>query len=287
MRVDGDLVLSFATVRPPLILWNCHVSACPNFLQTTFPFLTLSGSRLEYGLIGDRMRVDAGLFCRDGFTAKGDVRLLGAQIGGDADFSKATLDNPGSNALSADRIRITGSLFCSNGFVTRGNVILPLAKIDGIFEWKPATWSGRLQMMHARAGQWRDSWNGSRWTCDGEPRIDLRDFSYGTFVAAPPSTDAESRIAWVKASLGDSFSPGPYETLANALRASGDDEGANTVALEKRRHQTRHRLRTDVPPSRRTRFRFALTGLVLDLTTGYGYRPWRGLRWLVHFFVLG
>lgn len=185
MRVDGDLVLSFATVRPPLILWNCHVSACPNFLQTTFPFLTLSGSRLEYGLIGDRMRVDAGLFCRDGFTAKGDVRLLGAQIGGDADFSKATLDNPGSNALSADRIRITGSLFCRNGFVTRGNVILPLAKIDGIFECKPATWSGRLQMMHARAGQWRDNWNGSRWTCDGEPRIDLRDFSYGTFGAAP------------------------------------------------------------------------------------------------------
>lgn len=30
-----------------------------------------------------------------------------------------------------------------------------------------------------------------------------------------------------------------------------------------------------------------MTGLVLDLTTGYGYRPWRGLRWLLRFFALG
>ena len=41
------------------------------------------------------MTVDGDMFCRAGFQAEGEIRLLGAHIGGQLELSSAKLANPG------------------------------------------------------------------------------------------------------------------------------------------------------------------------------------------------
>jgi len=393
VRIDGELDLSFATVPMPLSLLHCHIAERLTFIQASFPFLILSGSRLVQGLVGDGLRISGDLLCRDGFTAKGAVSLLGAQIGGDvslrgaklettdspalsadgaritgnlscsdkftakgavhllsaqiggnvefqgaklenagtphaliadrariggilfccdgftaqgevrlrgaqidgdASFDDASLENAGADALSADRARIRGSLFCRGRFTVKGNINFYLTRIDHLFAWCPEKWSGRLSLFHAHAGQWRDNWDGERWGCEGTPEIDLRDFDFGGFETSAPKVDATSRVAWIRASLAGGFAPGPYETLARILRAKGDEDGAKDVALEKHRDRTRHRLKSEMPPSRWALhrigwayLRIGMVGRILDWTIGYGYRPRRGFGWLALFWVLG
>jgi hypothetical protein len=46
------------------------------------------------------------MFCREGFTAQGEVNLLGAHVGGTLAFNGAALTNPEGAALSADGLRV-------------------------------------------------------------------------------------------------------------------------------------------------------------------------------------
>lgn len=282
-RIEGKLDLSYATVRVPLKLMGCHFAKQVNISRANLPFLALSSSRLEQGLHGDGARIASTLQCRNGFVSLKEVRLLGAEISGNMSFMGAKLDGKGRRALSAERIWVKGNVFCHNGFRVTGAASFRGAHIDGQFYWQPKRWNGKLTLAHARVGQWRDGWTGRGWECEGAPEIDLRDFVYGNFVAGASNTDAESRIAWVRAAQGDNFFPGLYETLTTVLRANGDDSGANNVARAKRRHQTAHRVRTS---SGLHRFGW-VWGHLLDLTTGYGYHPWRGVGTLLVFLCVG
>ena len=77
------------------------------------------------------LTVGQGAFFDDGFTAHGEVLLRGAHIGGELEFSGATLTNPGKNALSADRLTVDGNLSYRAGFTTEGQVQLTGAHISG------------------------------------------------------------------------------------------------------------------------------------------------------------
>ena len=288
-RITGSLFCRNGfTVQGEVRLLGAHIDGDVCF----------NGAALEnagtVSLKADRARIGGILFCCDGFTAQGEVRLRGAQIDGDASFDDASLENAGADALSADRARIRGSLFCRGRFTVKGNINFYLTRIDHLFAWCPEKWSGRLSLFHAHAGQWRDNWDGERWGCEGTPEIDLRDFDFGGFETSAPKVDATSRVAWIRASLAGGFAPGPYETLARILRAKGDEDGAKDVALEKHRDRTRHRLKSEMPPSRWALhrigwayLRIGMVGRILDWTIGYGYRPRRGFGWLALFWVLG
>jgi hypothetical protein len=90
-------------------------------------------------LLSDGLRVDGTVFCRNGFTAQGEVRLPGAQIGGRLYFDGAKLSNPGGRALLASRLTVGQDMFCRNQgvpgdeqpFVVEGTVILAGAHIGG------------------------------------------------------------------------------------------------------------------------------------------------------------
>ena len=73
------------------------------------PLLNLTGSWT--GAIGaDGLKVKGSLFLRNGFHAEGEVRLLGATIGGNLDARGGTFKNPNGNALNADGIKVTGDI---------------------------------------------------------------------------------------------------------------------------------------------------------------------------------
>jgi hypothetical protein len=105
--------------------------------------LSLEGAALSnrggFALLSDGLRVDGAMFCRNGFTAQGEVRLPGARIGGRLYFDGAKLSNPGGRALVASRLTVGQDMFCrihggpehEQPFVAEGTVILDGAHIGG------------------------------------------------------------------------------------------------------------------------------------------------------------
>ena len=99
--VTGTLDLSYVKVPFPLSLLHCCVPQEINLASAQLPALYLNGSRTG-PIVGDGLTVKGGLFLRTGFIAQGEVRLLGARIGGNLDCSGGSFNNPPQKAGSAD-----------------------------------------------------------------------------------------------------------------------------------------------------------------------------------------
>jgi hypothetical protein len=82
-------------------------------------------------LSAKQLRTTGSLGLNDGFTAKGEVNLGGAHIGGQLSLGGAQLTNPGGRALYADGLTVDQSMFCREGFTADGEVRLPGAHIGG------------------------------------------------------------------------------------------------------------------------------------------------------------
>jgi hypothetical protein len=80
-KVSGPLDLSFVHVPFPLWLIRCHVADEITLRQTHLPALYLYGSWVR-SPNGEGMNVRGNVHLRNGFIAEGEVRLLGAEIGG-------------------------------------------------------------------------------------------------------------------------------------------------------------------------------------------------------------
>lgn len=96
--------------------------------------LANSGSALNAKAI----QVVANLYLNDGFRADGEVRLAGAQIGGDFQCAGAALHNPpeediegSGTSLRADGLTVKGDVFLGDGFRSEGEVRLIGARIGG------------------------------------------------------------------------------------------------------------------------------------------------------------
>jgi len=83
---------------------------------------------------GDGLRVKNGVHLRYGFKAEGEVRVLGATIGGNLDCIKGHFNNSDGRALSADGAEVKGGVFLRDGFRAEGEVRLPGATIGGNLE---------------------------------------------------------------------------------------------------------------------------------------------------------
>ncbi len=82
-------------------------------------------------LSADGVEVGGDVFLRQGFHAKGEVRLLGARIRGNLDCTGGTFKNPGGKALNADGAEVGGDVSLSEGFHATGEVRLHGARIRG------------------------------------------------------------------------------------------------------------------------------------------------------------
>ncbi|MGW0843311.1 oxidoreductase [Streptomyces sp. NPDC002787] len=255
--------------------------------------------------------VEGGLFCRRGFVADGEVRLLGAQLPGGLFLRGARLERPGPHGvtLALDNA-VAQTVDCSGGFVSNGTVRLRGAQITDNLSFEGAVLNGtpddgegtgpalvamlmqaadfdfalarrptgavdlrgaQVSYLHEGAHSWPEV-------------VELDGFVYGSIKTADVEGERREavggpaavarRMEWVQRSPG--YSPQPYEQLAAWYRKVGHDDDARRVLLAKQRH----RRRTLSPMAR-------AWGHLLDATVGYGYRPWLAGVWLLTLTLLG
>ena len=252
-------------------------------------------------LIADSADVAGSVFLNRGFHAEGEVRLLGARIGGALDCSGVTLVNPSKGqsagtgiALNADSADVAGSVFLNRGFHAEGEVRLLGARIGGQLNCFGASihgtliaettrvagllfWIGivgpeeaQMNLTNASAGGLVD--DPESWPPPGMLLLD--GFVYERIVSGP--RDAVTRLGWLVRQ--QSFAPQPYRQLAKVLKDEGDDKGARFVLFERERLRRR---REDGTPLARA------WSLILRWTIGFGYYPGRALAWLLGLTLAG
>ena len=253
------------------------------------------------------------------FTAKGQVNLVGAHIGGLLNLSGASLtaaraeDDGGAVALLADRLAVKGSGYMraakDKPFTVNGHVSLLGAHIGGQLDLSGAkVSSGALQGYHLRVdqalflegatiGNWADLSAASVASLEDDDKtawpgdVRLDGFTYETLPETRdpnPSRDAIGRrIDWVRGS-DRGYTPGPWEQLRRVYRQAGMASQAQLVGME----QQRVRLGSIAGRAKKAGRRWyerAVYGWswLLDSTVGYGFRTWRVLRWLASVYAAG
>jgi len=243
-------------------------------------------------LSADRMKVKGSVFLRNGFSAEGEVRLLGAEIGGDLDCERGTFKNAAQKgvegsgeALNADRMKVKGSVFLNNGFRSEGEVRLLGAEIGGDLSCR----GGGFTIVSAHTAVikgkliWDSIINGEKaeldltnvsadsimddeasWPASG--KLFINGFVYGRISGGPVT--AEKRLEWVRRQYP--FETQPYRQLAKVLRETGDEEGARRVLFEME----------DRLWKEDDRVRAFLGRWPMRLMVGYGRYPMQSLWWL-------
>ncbi|MEW2134192.1 oxidoreductase [Streptomyces sp. NPDC005435] len=280
-------------------LINAHVSGAVN----------LNGARIsspgEWALSAGGLVAEGGVYCQDGFVTHGEVRLMGAQLAGGLHMRGARLERPGRRGVALALDGATAStLDCSDGFLANGTVRLRGARISDNLTFGGAVLNGprsghevrdghgpsltapllqavdfdlglarppsgpmdlrgaQVSYLHDTAHSWPDV-------------VELDGFVYGSIRTAEAGRDSVAhRVAWIRRSPG--YNPQPYEQLASWYRKAGHDDEARRVLLARQRH----RRNTLGLPAR-------LWGRLLDVTVGYGYRPWLAGIWLLLLTLLG
>ncbi|WP_249124339.1 oxidoreductase [Saccharopolyspora erythraea] len=279
----------------------------------------LDGPRTDV-LLASRVVVGSNLDARDA-DITGSMQLQGAQVGANLDLRSAYLTKPAWHrhrmaykaSLDLRAARIERDLVCAEGsrkFRAEGTVQLRRATIgrqlnfwgcvlgDGtsttainafgvvtqeltLFPSEPPR--GRVTLRQAQCELLAD--NAELWDATGG--VDVEDFSYENFTTPFEIADhdrVEERLAWLRATTGGKYQPGPYDQLANVFRGNGNEEHAVTVLIEKqlRRYQA-------IAKATRPAFRWTvrLWSLLQRITVSYGYRPLRALAWLLLFGVVG
>ncbi|MFE6963079.1 oxidoreductase [Streptomyces sp. NPDC057696] len=311
-RIEGNLDLRRSVVEGLASSPFNHVSTA----------LSLSDARVTGGVLLNGAEVSApggwavaagglimegGMFCKGGFVARGEVRLLGAQLPGGLFMQGAHLLSPGPRgvALALDNA-MASTLDFSDGFIANGTVRLRGTQISDNLTFEGAVLNGpsdgrspslvallmqtvdfdftlarppsgtvdlrgaHVSYLHDSAHSWPEV-------------VELDGFVYGSIKmddagerreAVGRRSSVAHRVAWIRRSPG--YNPQPYEQLASWYRKAGHDDDARRVLLAKQRHR-----RQTLPPAARG------WGHLLDVTVGYGYRPWLAGVWLLALTLLG
>jgi hypothetical protein len=201
------------------------------------------------------MTVKGNVLLSEGFSAKGQVCLPGADIGGDLACYAARFE---TNQQSMDP---DGSVVFS----------LAAARVTGVLVWRNLEILGQATFAHAKVGGLFDDRNS--WPDRGS--LDLNGFEYDEFAFDAPAS-AAARIDWLKRQ--EPFRAQPYEQVIRVLRRTGHDRDAREVAIAK---QVALRDSGLMSPMSKRWNRF------LEITVAYGYKPWRALVYAIAFCVLG
>jgi len=237
--------------------------------------LTCSGGSFKnaegYALIAQSVEVRGGVFMSNGFSAKGGVSFTSALIGGQLTCAGGSFENAKGCALEAQGAEIKGDVILRAGF--QGEVRLSGATINGQlscsggsfenqegdaldaegaqltgFQWCAVeSCVGRINLQGARALDLND--DASSWAMVN--RVQLDGFEYQV-INGPLSSGM--RLDWLKTTCASdgTFSPQPYEQLAQIMKRMGHGELRRYILVEKeKRHRSYER------ESLRRRCRFA------------------------------
>ncbi len=194
------------------------------------------------------------------FSAHGEIRIRRAEIGRQTNFQGAELG-----------ARLNETAINAFGLITQ-ELRVEVASAP----------RGKVNLRHARCASLAD--NEKFWDATGH--IELDDFRYDA-LADPIELDDDAqirlRLRLLRNAMGDIYRPGPYDQFSSMLRASGNEEHASTVLIEKQRW--RYAALADG-------YRFLGPPVLLwswlqRWMVGYGYRPMRALLWLLALLVGG
>ncbi len=311
-RIDGELALNArCQVNGDLLLNQASLGRDLNCDQMRLGGAEQGTHRLAGRFNADGARIVGDVLLSGGFEAVGEVRFIGAHIGGDLRAAgahlTADLDTSGARgaALNLDRLRVGGSVRLDAGFSAAGQVRLQQARIEGDLDCSRAafdsvgdvSWgykSAALHLDRARIGgalilrQLQDPLQGasladarvgalfddaSTW---GVHHV-LDGFTYRRFAPGAP-TDSASRLGWLghqaEAHLREEFRPDPWQRLIGVLRRTGHEQSAREVAIGRERHlRAAGRIGLGAPRALRGLARFGHD--VFGLVAGYGHRPLR------------
>jgi hypothetical protein len=292
-RITGTLDLEATSLVCPLTLRRCSLEHPVNLQEAQAPAVRLPGCRVP-SLNAEQFQTRGNFELNHGFTAKGQVNLMRAHIGGVLSFDGATLTNDDGPALNAEGLTVDEHMFCRNGFTAQGEIRLPAAHIGGQLVFDGATltngdgsalamaWlrartlalmpqarpDGQVDLSNARVDDLYDAQ--ATWP---KPLL-LSGLEYNALHAEPEVT-AEKRLRWLERDPGG-YAPQLYEQLAAFYRRAGQDDDARKVAIAKQRR----RRQTLNGPGK------AWSSL-LRWTVGYGYQTWKAGLWLLVLIGLG
>ncbi len=289
-EADGELSLLGSHVAGQLDLRGAHLS-------------NADGRALN----ADGLRVDQDLICRKDetgqrFEAEGELRLIGAHIGGQLTLLGARLRNAYGPVLHAEGLQVDQDMYCyvqaGDRFETDGEVSLLGAQIGGQLDLSGARLSnarglaldferGRasrltlprladrdasVDLAHAEVSQFDDD---PAPASPGESGYLARVTGLTYHSLGPNSGDSAARLAWLSRAT-DGYVPQAYDQLAEAYRRAGLDDDAKTVMIAKqvRRRETLGTLGKVV-------------SVTLGAPVGYGYRTWRAAAALLALVVIG
>jgi hypothetical protein len=307
--IGGKLECRYLVVEGETRANNCRVAA----------HVSMSAARLEnpagVAFFAGGLNVGGGAFFRDGFSAAGEFRLIGAHLAANLTLEGGTFDNPGGVAVNLEGA-VVGSVY-GDGLTCRGqwsmigariNGDLSLAsavlesgegtcvlnaertQIDGTLVLQEAKALGEVNLRSIRVGE-RLLLAGAELRNPGG--VDLRHAAVGvlhddpaawpdhlyldglTYQALYPRLPAGQRLSWLARDPGG-HQPQPYEQLAAHYTAIGQPGQARDVLYARERIQ-----RQGKGPVPRT------WSLLQDITVGYGYRPRRALGWLALLLTAG
>lgn len=188
--IKGDVDLSNAETTVRVACWSCYFAGKLTVRHARLRGLFLNGSRL-LGLTGDGLVTQGDMFLK-AVKAEGEVRLLGAQIGGDLDCEGGEFLNAGGKALTCDKMTVTGALFLRKGTEIAGTLDLYSAQVGDLIDYLAC------------------------WPAAG--KLVLDGFHYDRFGGATPTADH-----WSTRRLVDAPAPGSsWQQLPPAAMAAGD-----------------------------------------------------------------
>ena len=206
-------------------------------------------------LNADGLQADQGMYLRGGFTAigagaSGALSLAIARLGR-LDCTGASLRNDSGPALNANSLQVDQSMLLRGEFTATGAgdgvaVDLADAQVRGTLEFDPA------QLKHATDPQ-------GRFAVDGL-----------TYAGVPEPISARDWLRLLRNGTRG-YAAQPYQQLAAAYRALGDERQAREILMAQRDDQL---ARTH------PRWPEQWWGRVTKVTLGYGYQPWRALLFL-------
>jgi hypothetical protein len=291
-RISGHLDVMAAGISHALVLSRCRLDEAPRFVEATTRTVRISDCHPP-GFAGTRMRTEGILdFHRSVIEER--IRLDRAHIIGPVRLRGATVGDGTGEAIAATGLIIDGDMECDAGFTAHGQVTLRAARIAGRLTFRDAVLSatgtavhvtrlhadelclrtarpvnGALQLAQARVRTLDD--DSAAWPAE----IWLNGFSYEVIRHPTGRVPVAERLDWVsRCPLG--YQPQPYEQLAAYYRRAGHDDDVRRVLLAKQRHR-----RTTLTAPGRT------AGRLLDITVGYGYRPWLAAIWLALLLTAG
>ncbi len=222
-----------------------------------------------------RMRVVGNVFLQNCFMARGEVRLNQANIGQDLGCTACRFESKNGPSLNAEGIRVGGSVFCRNNFQAIGSVNFIISRVHVGFQWRNVLTPDKTSL-DLRLAEIGSIWVApNSWPKKGNLRLNGLVYSD---IPGDAHQDAATLISFLNLQPSDKYYPQPYEQMAKVLKASGREEDAKKILIEK------NKIRLE-------RGELNLISKVwlwlLGALIGYGYRPWKAGVYAMIVIVFG